>query len=141
MKCIKSVSLSLGSLPMFGEKVHLEIPTYAQKLLIYLSKVFCGILYRRDEVKFLVFNDLSSSKKIGYFILHITRTPIKKNMWNGPDFILPAQARSSSHSLKKINAPPFTKQTNKLSMTSATLLYALRRAKIKIADFQYIQDT
>lgn len=27
--------------------------------------------------------------------------------------------------LKKIKAPPFTKQTNKLSMTTVTLLYVL----------------
>lgn len=47
------------------------------------------------KVKFLVFNDLSVFQKIGYFILHSPRTPIKKNTLNGPDFISPAQTWSS----------------------------------------------
>lgn len=59
-------------MPWFGEKVqvHLEIPTYAQKLLTYLLKVFYVILYIRDEVEFLVFNDLSIFQKNR--ILHST---------------------------------------------------------------------
>lgn len=42
---------------------NLEILTYAQKLVIYLPKIFYVIIYIRNEVKFLVFNDLSIFQK------------------------------------------------------------------------------
>lgn len=45
-------------------QVHLEILAYAQKLFIYLPKFFCVILYIRDEIEFLVFNNLSVFQKM-----------------------------------------------------------------------------
>lgn len=55
----------------------------------------------------------------------MTRTPIKKNVkWTTVH--LTSSSKEQLPQLKKINAPPFTKQTNKLSMTNVTLLYALR---------------
>jgi len=48
-----------------------------------------------EEMKFLVFNDLSIFQKIGHFILHSPGTCVNKNTLNGPDFILPAQAWST----------------------------------------------
>lgn len=69
------------------------------------------ILYIRDEVEFLVFNDSSVFQEVGYFILRIPRTLIEKNTLNGPDVILPAQTWSS-FTAQKINTHPHTTPTN-----------------------------